>query len=91
MSCPCACTTAERLLGNCVLEVARRSGLNVTTNAERHQALLMLGLPAEQAEAEAKFVEVGDKQLWLIRDKAAILAATRAPRFAVQDGIGGTA
>lgn len=88
MSCPCCCTPTTKALGDCILDVAGRSGLTVYTDPARREAMLRLGLGEVDATAEAAFVEVAGKTLWLLQDKREFLQAIRRGKFVVRDGKG---
>ena len=86
MACPCRCTTAEKRLGNCSIDLASRSGLAEVVDEARRKDMLRLGLDESDASAEATYVRIAGRKLWLIQDKQEILRMVRNPKFQLQEG-----
>ena len=84
MACPCRCTPTEKLLGNCSLDVASRSGLDELLDEARKKDMLRLGLDESEATAEATYVRIAGRKLWVVQDKQEFLRLVRHPQFQVQ-------
>ncbi len=84
MACPCRCTPTEKLLGSCVLDVASRCGLDSVLDETRKKDMLRLGLDEAEATAEATYLRIDGRRVWLIQDKADILRLVRNPKFHVE-------